>query len=97
MATEINLKAKYAGVILRPRITEKANLIADRNVHTFEIAPSATKKRVAEAVKAFYKVSPIKINITKNPSKSITVRNKKGIRPGVKKAVVYLKVGDKIE
>ena len=97
MTTDINLKAKYADIILKPRITEKANLIADKKIHTFEIAPSATKKQVAKAIQAFYKISPVKISITKNPSKSITVRGKKGRKPGVKKAVVYLKDGDKIE
>ncbi len=97
MATDINLKAKYAGIIIRPRITEKANLIADKNIHTFEIAPLATKGQVAGAIEAFYKVSPIKITITKNPPKNIIFRGKKGVRPGVKKAYVYLKEGDKIE
>jgi len=92
-----DLKAKYAHVLIRPRITEKANIVsADLNVHAFEITPSATKTEVANAVKAFYKVSPLKINIVKNPSKTVFVRGKK-VKAGVKKAYVYLKKGDKIE
>lgn len=91
------LKAKYADIILRPRITEKATAVSSGNVHTFEIAQKATKKQVAAAVKAFYKVVPIKINIVKNPAKKILVRGKKGKVPEVKKAYVYLKEGDKIE
>lgn len=95
MAT--NLKAKYADILLRPRITEKASFLAEANVHAFEIISTATKKQVAEAIKAFYKVIPIKINIIKNPTKKVFIKGKKGIKAGVKKAYVYLKKGDKLE
>ncbi|NLE07367.1 MAG: 50S ribosomal protein L23 [Parcubacteria group bacterium] len=93
----LDLKVKYANVLLRPRITEKANFAAESNVHTFEISTSATKKQVLEAVKAFYKVTPVKVNIVKNPAKTVFVRGKKGVKSGVKKAYVYLKKGDKLE
>lgn len=92
-----DLKAKYANILLRPRITEKANKVTEENVHTFEVSADATKKTVEAAIKAFYKVSPVKINIVKNPSKEVFVRGKKGVKSGVKKAYVYLKEGDKIE
>ena len=52
---------------------------------------------MANAIKAFYKVTPEKINIVRNPSKTVFVRGKKGVKSGVKKAYVYLKEGDKIE
>lgn len=92
-----DLKAKYADILLRPRITEKANMVSERNVHTFEVASSATKKDVGEAVKAFYKVSPVKINMVKNPAKTVFVRGRKGVKAGVKKAYVYLRKSDKLE
>jgi large subunit ribosomal protein L23 len=95
MATD--LKSKYANIILRPRITEKASLILEKNVHAFEVASSATKKQVAEAIRVFYKVIPVKINIVKNPAKEVFIKGKKGNKAGVKKAYVYLKQGDKIE
>ncbi len=95
MATD--LKAKYANVLLRPRITEKANTAVEKGVYAFEISDKANKKEVNEAVKAFYKVTPIKINIVRNPAKAVFVRGKKGTKSGVKKAYVYLKKGDKIE
>ena len=69
----------------------------ETNVHSFEISPLATKKQVAEAVKAFYKVSPVKVNIVKNPTKKVFIRGKKGKKAGVKKAYVYLKKDDKLE
>jgi len=96
MATD-SLKAKYAEIIIRPRITEKATFISEKNVHAFEVSSNATKKQVAEAVKAFYKVTPVKVNIVKNPAKEVFIRGKKGVKSGVKKAYVYLKKGDKLE
>lgn len=95
MATD--LKAKYADVLVRPRITEKASFLLETNVHAFEIGPEATKKEVSEAVKIFYKVNPVKVRIVKNPAKQVFVRGKKGVSAGVKKAYVYLKKGDKLE
>lgn len=92
-----DLKAKYAHILLRPRITEKANLVTEKNVYTFEIASLATKKQVVETIKAFYKISPVKINIVKNPAKKVFIRGRQGSKAGVKKAYVYLKKGDKIE
>jgi len=93
----MDLKAKYANIISRPRVTEKASFVAEANIHTFEVASSATKKEVAEAIKIFYKVIPIKVNIVKNPAKKVFIRGKKGRKAGVKKAYVYLKKGDKLE
>jgi len=95
MATD--LKAKYADVLIRPRITEKATLVLESNVYTFEVASKATKGQVEEAIKVFYKVNPIKIRMTKNPEKKVFVKGKKGVKAGVKKAYVYLKKGDKLE
>jgi large subunit ribosomal protein L23 len=95
MATD--LKAKYANILIRPRITEKGSFKLESNTHTFEVASSATKKQIMEAIKIFYKVSPVKVNIVKNPSKKVFIRGKKGVKTGVKKAYVYLKAGDKIE
>ena len=92
-----DLKAKYSNILLRPRITEKASFVMEANVHTFEIASSVTKKQVAEAIKAYYKVVPVKINLVKNPTKKVFIRGKKGSKAGVKKAYVYLKKGDKLE
>ncbi len=85
-------------VIKKPRITEKSGLQAEKlGVYTFEVMPRANKKSVAKAVKEIYKVIPVKINIVNLPAKIIVSRGKKGRKAGVKKAIVYLKKGDKIE
>ncbi len=97
--TEITAGASnYAGVIIRPRITEKAAMVMERdNAYTFEVSERSTKQEVEKAILALYKVKPLKINITPIEKKNVIVRGKKGVRGGGKKAVVYLKKEDKIE
>lgn len=92
-----DLKSKYANILLRPRITEKASFLMESNVYTFEVAIDATKEQVEEAIKAFYKVTPLQVNIVKRPAKKVFIKGKKGTKAGMKKAYVYLKKGDKIE
>ena len=85
-------------VIIRPRITEKAGIQNEKlNVYTFEVAKASTKHSVAHAIKSIYKVTPEKVRIVSLPSKSILHRGRPGTQSGVKKALVYLKKGDKIE
>jgi large subunit ribosomal protein L23 len=87
-----------SGVILRPRITEKAAIKADEaNAYTFEIHKDATKNDVALAIEKIYKVVPEKVNIIRNPRKIVRNRKGFGFKGGVKKAIVFLKKGDKID
>jgi large subunit ribosomal protein L23 len=93
-ATEKNL----SNIILKPRITEKAAIKADEaNAYTFEVHKSATKTDVAEAIEKIYKVVPKKVNIVINPRKIVRNRKGSGFKGGVKKAIVFLKKGDKID
>jgi large subunit ribosomal protein L23 len=84
-------------VLVSPRITEKATQVAENNVYTFNVVPSATKIQVKEAIIALYKVTPIKVNIMKIRARKVFVRGKRGTEAGGRKAYVYLKKGDKIE
>jgi len=83
-------------ILVRPRVTEKATIMAEENVYVFDVAVSANKFQVKEAIEFLYKVVPVKVNIVTVPAKRIIYRGKKGVKPGGKKAYVYLKEGDKI-
>jgi large subunit ribosomal protein L23 len=85
-------------VIVGPRITEKSVSLGDKNVYTFEIARSATKFSVRDAVKALYGVTPMKVNIvSKRPALRLSgSKNRMVKEAGMKKAYVYLKKGDTI-
>jgi len=94
--TNNNIKAP--NVLLRPRITEKAALLADKaGVYLFEVHADATKYTIAASVKALYKVTPVKVRTVTISQKNVFVRGKRGVKKGGKKAYVYLKKGDKIE
>lgn len=85
-------------IIKNPRVTEKASFSAEQNVYTFDISASANKTEIKKAIFALYKVKPIKVNVLPIPRKTVMKgRNKEGVRGGGRKALVYLKKGDKIE
>ena len=87
-------------VLIRPHVTEKATDLSEHGVYAFEINKAANKMHVRHAVEKLYKVRPIKVAIVngkpklmKNP-RTGRIQTKK---TGLKKALVYLKRGDKIE
>lgn len=87
-----------ASVIIKPRITEKAVGQNEKNVYVFVVRKNATKYDVADAVKALYNVTPVKVNtVSKAPRKTLS-RSKGRVvtQKGMKKAYVYLKPGDSI-
>lgn len=86
-------------VIIKPRITEKAALLSDKNVYTFEIRKGATKFEVRDAIKALYNVTPVSVHIVnKQPRHSMSrARGRDMMEHGLRKAYVYLKKGDRIE
>lgn len=86
-------------VLTRPRVTEKATFLAGatKPVYTFEVSSRATKPEVIKAVLAKYKVKAVKVNIVTLPAKAVVVRGRKGHQPAIKKALVFLKAGEKIE
>lgn len=89
-------KAKTHPLIKGARITEKAALGAERGVYTFNVTDNATKNEIKKAIKLVYGVSPERVSTTKITSKTVIRRGKIGTKKGGKKAVVYLKKGDKI-
>lgn len=88
---------RYASILIRPRITEKASYIAHDGMYTFNVARSATKNEIKKAVKEIYGVAPVAVRLMSFPSKQVFIRGKWGVRGGGKKAIVQLKKGDKIE
>jgi len=84
-------------IIKNPRVTEKASFSYEQNVYTFDITESATKPEIKKAIFALYKVHPVKVNVLSVPKKTVMSKGKEGTKGGGKKALVYLKKGDKIE
>ena len=82
--------------MIGPEISEKSCFLIERNVYVFEIKPKSNKIMVKQAIKELYGVVPKKIRIINSPSKTRFFRGQKGEKGGYKKAMIYLKEGDKI-
>lgn len=89
-------KAKTHPLIKGVRVTEKAALASEKGVYTFNVKDEATKNEIKKAIKLIYGVTPERVSTTKITSKTVVRRGKVGTKKGGKKAVVYLKKGDKI-
>lgn len=84
-------------ILKNPRVTEKASFAQEQNVYTFDISSSANKTEIKKAIFTLYKIKPVKVNVLPVPRKNIMSKGKMGVRGGGRKALVYLKKGDKIE
>jgi large subunit ribosomal protein L23 len=94
--TAVNIKPNT--VLLRPRVTEKAALAADKsNVYVFEVTENATEKSVKASIKDAYNLVPLRVRLLAIPKKKIFRRGHYGTKGGGKKAYVYMKKGDKLE
>lgn len=86
-------------VLKQLRLTEKSNkLSSEYGQYTFEVARTATKHTVREAVERTFKVTVMRVNIQNVSGKPR--RSRRGLpsrTSDFKKAVVTLKEGDKIE
>ena len=87
-----------AHVLRHPRITEKATMHQSMSIYVFDVASTASKNQIIQAVQLYYKVRPQKVRIAQIPKKrtrnmrtGVTGATKKG-----KKAYVYLKKGETI-
>ncbi len=93
----ISKASKFAAsVLIRPHVTEKSTIANESNCYVFEINKRANRSMVKQAIKEVYGVIPRKVNITVIPDRQVVLRRQKGTKPGYKKAVVFLKKGDKI-
>ena len=88
---------RLAEVIRKPLITEKATNALDLNQYTFEVDHRAAKPEIKAAVESMFNVKVIGINTMNPPRRSRRVGKFAGKRSQVKKAIVRLAEGDKIQ
>lgn len=84
-------------IIVRPIISEKSYDMIALNRYTFEVAKTANKVEIGQAIESIFGVTVLKVNTMNVNGKPRRVRVQKGITRSWKKAVVTLKAGDTIE
>ena len=83
-------------VLVKPTITEKSTILQESGKYTFQVAPRANKITVKEAVEKSFDVTVLDVNITKLHGKRKRYGPRVAKQPDIKKAVVTLKQGDRI-
>lgn len=84
-------------IIIRPVISEKSYDMIEHNRYTFEVAKTASKPQIAQAVSEIFGVTVAKVNTINVTGKPRRVRAAKGKTRDWKKAIVTLKAGEAIE
>ncbi|MCZ6615534.1 MAG: 50S ribosomal protein L23 [Chloroflexi bacterium] len=84
-------------VLLRPIVTEKSTQLQEQEKYIFEVASKANKVMVRQAVQKAYGVKVKSVNMLKTPGKTKRYGPRLVKRPAVKKAIVTLKSGDRIQ
>jgi large subunit ribosomal protein L23 len=84
-------------VILAPVITEKSSMASESNQVVFKVRRDATKPEIRAAVEQLFKVKVLAVNTINRKGKTKRFRGLKGKQQDVKKAIVRLAEGDKID
>ncbi|MEL6243697.1 MAG: 50S ribosomal protein L23 [Pseudomonadota bacterium] len=90
-------KAELYEVIRKPIITEKATMVSENNAVVFEVAKSASKPLIKEAVESLFGVKVKAVNTVRTQGKVKRFRGRLGQRDEVKKAYVTLEEGHAID
>jgi large subunit ribosomal protein L23 len=85
------------GIIIRPLITEKAQIMTGQNKYAFEVDRRANKMQVKDAVESSFDVTVKSVNTIMMKGKKRRYGRRESKMPDWKKAIVTLAPGDKIE
>jgi large subunit ribosomal protein L23 len=90
-------QAQSAVLIKKPLITEKATYLAESGKYVFIVPEGSNKIEIKKAIQDIYKVKVVKINVINVKSKEIGFGKNKGQTKGVRKAIVSVLPGQKID
>jgi len=88
---------RHYDVIVSPVITEKATLASEQNKVVFKVRKEATKPQIKAAVERLFDVKVEAVNTLVRKGKTKIFRGTRGTQSDVKKAVVTLAEGHKLD
>ncbi|MDQ3811743.1 MAG: 50S ribosomal protein L23 [Chloroflexota bacterium] len=86
--------------IVRPVVSEKSTVLGEQGKYVFEVAPSANKIQIKQAVEAAFaskKIQVARVNIVQVPGKVRRRGRTVGMSRAWKKAVVTLQAGQRLD
>jgi large subunit ribosomal protein L23 len=86
----------YDQILIRPVLSEKANLLREEGKYVFQVDPRANKIQIMEAVRRLFNVHPISCTVMNVGGKPKRQRNRAGYTASWKKAIVRLPKDEKI-
>lgn len=98
-------KKKKTGIVAQmgykvlkvPHISEKATDLVEKNQYIFNVAQTANKQEIRQAIKEIYGVDVVWVNVINIPRRKRRVGKTMGWKQGYRKAIVKIKEGQKIE
>src|SRR4029078_12204788 len=88
---------RHYDILISPVITEKATTASEHNKVVFKVAKTATKPQIKEAVEKLFDVKVKSVNTLVRKGKLKRARGSRGIRSDIKRAVVTLEEGHRID
>ena len=92
-----NIDPRHYDVIVAPVVTEKATVASEHNKVVFRVAAKATKPQIKEAVEKLFDVKVKNVNTLIRRGKVKMFKNKVGQQSDVKRAIVTLEEGHRID
>jgi len=89
--------ARHYDTIVSPVITEKATIASENNQFVFKVRREATKPQIKAAIEKLFDVKVTAVNTLLRKGKSKVFRGIRGKQQDVKKAVVTLADGHRID
>lgn len=88
---------RHYDIILSPVITEKATMASEANQVVFKVKRDATKPQIKAAVEQLFNVKVTGVNTLLRKGKTKAFRGVRGVQQDVKKAIVTLADGERID
>ena len=87
----------HRDVLLAPVVSEKSYGLLDENKYTFLVHPDANKTEIKIAIEKIFNVRVLTVNTLNREGKRKRTRTGIGKRKDIKRAIVKLVDGDRIE
>lgn len=86
--------------IIRPVVSEKSTVLGDQGKYVFEVAPTANKIQIKQAIETVFaskKIEVSDVNISRVPGKLRRLGRHSGMTRSWKKAIVTLRPGQRLD